>query len=415
MGKTPEFFNVQPVGAALDILKACWTPQARTETLDVRAALGRVLASAPRSPIDLPTFSRSTMDGYAVIAADTFGAAQSLPAYLTRTGSVRMGEAATVEIRRGETVEIHTGGMLPPGADAVVMVERAHSIGDEIEILAPVAPGENVVQIGEDVAIGEDILPAGHKIRPQDIGGLLAVGILTVEVVCSPRVGILSSGDELVTPDENPLPGQIRDVNAYTLAALVENAGGTPVRLGIARDTLADFAEKARAGFVDTDMLVITAGSSVSARDLTREVIAGLGQPGVLQHGLAVKPGKPTILAVCDNKPVIGLPGNPVSALLVAQQIVVPIIRLLLHENPRLTAPVKATLSQNIVSTTGREDSVPVRLINDGDQLIAEPVFGKSNLIFTLVNADGLVHIPLNSNGILAGQTIDVWLFQGSI
>jgi molybdopterin molybdotransferase len=412
MASTSEFFNVQPVQSALAMLLSHWTPSLQTETLDPRQALGRVLAAPSRSPIDLPTFIRSTMDGYAVRAADTFGASQALPAYLKTVGSIAMGEVAALTIAKGQTAEIHTGGMLPPGADSVVMIERTQTIGDdEIEVLAPVAPGENLVQVGEDVAQGEAILPPGHRLRPQDIGGLLAVGILSVEVVIPPRVGILSSGDELVAPEETPTPGQIRDINAHTLAALVQEAGGEPVVLGIARDDLEGFMALAQAGFADCDMLVMTAGSSVSVRDLTREVINGLGEPGVLQHGLAVKPGKPTVLAVCDNKPVIGLPGNPVSALLVARQIVLPIIKHQLGETVSPPGAIKATLASNIASTTGRDDSVPVSLTEKDGEWIAEPVFGKSNLIYTLVNADGLVYVPLNSNGIRAGTVVDVTLF----
>lgn len=407
-----EFFNVQPVEAALETLFAQWTPQARTQTLDPRNTLGRVLAKSPTSPIHLPTFARSTMDGFAVRAADTFGASQSLPAYLMVVGQVAMGVEPTIEVAAAQAVEIHTGAMLPPGADAVVMVEKTQALNDhEIEVLSPVAPGENVVQIGEDVVKGEAILYAGHRIRPQDIGGLLALGIFSVDVVAPPSVGILSCGDELVSPEESPALGQIRDINAHILAALVRQAGGEPVLLGIAHDQLEDFLPRAQAGFRDVDVLVITAGSSVSARDLTAEVINCLGKPGVLQHGLAVKPGKPTILALCENKPVIGLPGNPVSALLVARQIVVPIIRRALGEEPLPNATVHATLASNIASTTGREDSVPVRLVERDSMLLAEPIFGKSNLIYTLVNADGLIHIPLNSNGLRVGTAVEVTLF----
>jgi molybdopterin molybdotransferase len=406
-----EFFNVQPVMAALETLFAQWSPQRRTETIDPRNALGRVLAKSPASPIHLPTFARSTMDGYAVRAADTFGASQSLPSYLTIVGKVAMGVEPTIEVTTAQAVEIHTGAMLPPGTDAVVMVEKTQALNDhELEVLSAVAPGENVVQIGEDVAFGETVLHAGHRIRPQDIGGLLALGILAIDVIVPPTVGILSCGDELIPPEEMPALGQIRDINAYTLAGLVRQTGGEPAVLGIARDQLEDFLPLAQTGFREVDVLVVTAGSSVSARDLTAEVIDSLGKPGVLQHGLAVKPGKPTIVALCDNKPVIGLPGNPVSALLVARQIVVPIIQRALGEAPAPIATVRATLASNIASTTGREDSVPVRLVERDATLFAEPVFGKSNLIYTLVNADGLIHVPLNSNGLRVGTPVEVTL-----
>ncbi len=412
MGTKAEFFNVQPVTSALDNLFQYWAPQPKTEKLDTRQAVGRVLAAAPLSPIDLPTFRRSTMDGYAVRAADTYGASQSLPAYLTCVGTVAMGAEATDDIQPGQAVLIHTGGMLPTSADAVVIIERTQAFAEnEIEVLSPVAPGENVVQIGEDVTRGEVILPAGHRLRPQDIGGLLAVGILSVEVVKPPRVGILSSGDELIAPDEQPAPGQIRDINAYTLAGLVQEAGGEVLLLGIARDEIEHFQTLAQNGFQKCDLLVITAGSSVSTRDLTCEVITGLGKPGILQHGLAVKPGKPTIIAVCDNKPVIGLPGNPVSAFLVARQIVLPLIKRLLNETSRPPASLSAALVSNIPSIAGREDMIPVRITERNGSFIAEPVFGKSNLIYTLVKADGLVHIPLNQTGLKAGTVVEVTLF----
>lgn len=410
-----EFFNVQPVQDALNLVYDHWQPAIKTEILDCRDTVGRVTAAEPRSPLDLPEFRRSTMDGYAVIAKDTFGASQSLPAYLTLVGAVVMGASPDIKIVTGQTVEIHTGGMLPAGADAVVMVEHTQRVSDdEIEVMHPVAPGENVIQEGEDVARDAPILPTGHRIRPQDIGGLLAVGITQVEVSKHPVVGILSCGDELVAPDENPAPGQIRDINAHTLAALVEQAGGEARVLGIARDTLEDYLAMAQAGFAEVDMLVLTAGSSVSTRDLTRQVIDSLGEPGVLQHGLAVRPGKPTILAVCDNKPVIGLPGNPVSAFLVAQQVVVPLIKYALGENLTPTGSITATLTTNVSSATGREDRVPVTLRHTDDDWLAEPVFGKSNLIYTLVNADGYIQIPLNSNGLKAGTSVEVFLFQGS-
>ncbi|MBI5667830.1 MAG: molybdopterin molybdotransferase MoeA [Chloroflexi bacterium] len=249
MSSTPEFFNVQTVQVALALLAGHAVLQPRAVACRVYDALGRVLVTPPVSPTDLPTFVRSTVDGYAVRAEDTFGASQSLPAYLTCVGRVAMGAAAAVAVRPGQTVEIYTGAMLPAGANAVVMVERTQAVTDtEIEVLAPVAPGENLVQIGEDVRQGDAILPAGHRIRPQDIGGLLSVGILEVEVAAAPRVAIVGSGDELVLPEQNPAPGQIRDINSYTLAALLAQAGAEPVIMGIAADTPEALYQLASAG-----------------------------------------------------------------------------------------------------------------------------------------------------------------------
>lgn len=411
MTKTNEFFNVQPVDAALDLLMQHWTPNMRTEELDPRAALGRIVAETPVSNVELPAFRRSSVDGYAVRAADTFGASASLPAYLDLAGSLAMGAAPAITLHVMQAAEIHTGGMLPEGADAVVMIERTQILSRaQIEVLSPVAPGENVIQVGEDVVTGAPILNVGQRIRPQDIGGLLGAGVLRVRVAARPRVGILSSGDELVMPEEEPALGQIRDINAYTLAALVDEAGGEAHVAGIARDRLTDFLALARAAFEQCDLLVVTAGSSVGTRDLTRQVIESLGEPGILQHGLAVKPGKPTLLAVCANKPVIGLPGNPVSAYLVARQLVVPLIKRALGEAEPPQASITARLSANIASATGREDTVPVRLFERDGEVYAEPVFGKSNLIYTLVNADGLLLIPLNSGGLRGGTEVKVVL-----
>ncbi|MEO1666342.1 MAG: gephyrin-like molybdotransferase Glp [Chloroflexota bacterium] len=410
--KTIEFFNVQPVMQALDILFEHITPPHQTEAIPVMQSRGRIIAVPPTSPVNLPEFVRSTMDGYAVRAEDTFGASQSLPAYLEVTAAVKMGEQPTHTLQTGLASSIHTGGMLPDGANAVVMIERTQQVDDtEIEVLAPVAPGENIVQIGEDVAQGDEILSAGHCIRPQDIGGMLAVGVMEVEVEKRPIVVIMGSGDEIVHPGETPAYGQIRDINSYTLAALFEEAGARVNILGTAADTYDDIARMVREGLADADMLVISAGSSVSTRDFTNEAIQAAGKPGVLQHGLAVKPGKPAILAACDGKPVIGLPGNPVSAMLVARQIVIPTLQHLTGETARPSGNIPAKLASNIASTTGREDTIPVRLIEQDNDTVAEPIFGKSNLIFTLINADGLINVPMNSNGLKAGEVVHVTPF----
>ncbi len=407
-----EFFNVQPVAQALETLLVHWQPAPAIEQLDPRAALGRALAQDVRAVADLPAFRRSTVDGYALRAAESFGASPALPALLRVAGELRMGEAAQQTLAPGSALLIHTGGMLPPGADAVIMLERTQPLGKgEIELLAAVAPGENVLQPGEDIARDSLLLAAGQTLRAQEIGGLLAAGVTQVQVRMRPRVAILSSGDELVPPEATPAPGQIRDINAHTLAALVSDADGVPLHCGIARDEFDDYLARAQRGLAAADLLLLTAGSSVSARDLTRAVIEQLGAPGVLQHGLAVRPGKPTLLAVCDGKAVIGLPGNPVSALLVARQLLLPLLRHWSGAAQTRAASVRALLGANLASASGREDTVPVRLRERDGQLVAEPVFGKSGLIFTLVGADGLLQIPLDSGGLRAGTSVEVELF----
>jgi molybdopterin molybdotransferase len=374
------------------------------------------------------------MDGYAVRAADTFGASESLPAFLQVVGEVPMGQAAAVELTTGQAAIVHTGGMIPDSADAVVQIEQTQTVSGnqlsvtsdqspvsnlqspafpfEIEVLKSVAVGQNVLQVGEDVQPGAEILPAGHILRPQDIGGLLALGILTVDVVRRPRVGILATGDEVVAPEESTAPGQIRDINSYTVAGLVEQAGGVAVLGGIVPDNFAALETAAANLLAETDMLVMSAGSSVSVRDMTVQVIDGLGEPGVLLHGVATRPGKPTIVGVVNGKPVLGLPGNPVSAMVQFDMFGVPAIYHLqgVKKVPR-RGLVWAQLSQNIASESGREDYVPARVEDSTEGLRAIPVFGKSNLIYTLVNADGLIKVPLNKGGLLAGEWVQVRLF----
>jgi len=408
-----ELFTVLTPPEAWRRLREHWQPQVVAERIPTQDGLDRVLAAPLVAPHDLPTFPRATVDGYAVRAADTYGASASLPAYLTVVGEVPMGRRADLRLGIGQAVVVHTGGMIPPGADAVVMVEHTQMIDEaNLEVYRPVAVGENVIQVGEDVRAGQMLLPAGHRLRPQDIGGLMALGLTQVEVTRRPRVAILSQGDEVVPPAAEPGPGQVRDINSYTLAALTRRAGGDPLlRWGILPDRLEALQAAARAAHAQAEIVVFTAGSSVSVRDMTARVIGELGAPGILTHGVSVKPGKPTILAVCDGKPVFGLPGNPVSAMVIFQLFVVPAIALLLGTEAPLERRIRARLARNIASQTGREDYVPVRLEQRGGEVWAEPVFGKSNLIYTLVRADGLVRIPLDSNGLSEGETVEVGLF----
>jgi molybdopterin molybdotransferase len=404
-----ELFKVLAPHEAMKRFNEHFHPSVRTQLLATAEALGRVLARQIVSPQDLPEFARSTVDGYAVIAADTYGATPGLPAFLTVVGEVAMGTSAAIAVEMGGAVLVHTGGMIPPGADGVVMIEQTHRVDDEgIEVLKPVAVGENVLQVGEDVHLGELLLEAGHLMRPQDIGGLLALGIVEVGVAASPRVAIVSTGDEVVPPDQQPEMGQVRDVNSYALAAQVLAAGGQPILMGIAPDERDAVERMARDAFARADMVLFSAGSSVSYRDMTAEVIQALGEPGVLVHGVSIKPGKPTILAVCNQKPVFGLPGNPVSAMVIFDLFVKPTIRRMMGAEETRAHTVMARLARNIASKTGREDYVQVRLEERDGEMWATPVLGKSNLIYTLVRADGTVRVDLDSNGIAAGEWVEV-------
>jgi molybdopterin molybdotransferase len=413
VGAPKELFNVLTPRDAFAKLEPYLHGPRATERVRTEDALGRVLAQELHSPSSLPTFRRSTMDGFAVRAADTFGACEGLPAYLTVIDEVLMGRPAGRDPKLGEAVRIATGGMVPDGADAVVMVEYTQDVDDTtIEVLRPVAPGEHIIQIGEDVQTGDHLLPAGHLLRPQDIGGLLALGI--VEVTASPRlrVGIISGGDEIVAPDAEPGPGQIRDVNSYTIAAMVERAGHSPVRMGIVEDVYESLERAARDGLEQVDVLILSAGSSVSTRDMTAQVIGALGTPGVLVHGVSLKPGKPTILAMVGDKPVFGLPGNPVSCMVTFDLFVAPTLhRLAGRPAGEHRQALAARLTRNVASAPGREDYFQVQVEQRHDGLWAEPVFGKSNLIYTLVKADGMVRIDLDTSGLTEGQWVQVILF----
>jgi molybdopterin molybdotransferase len=350
------------------------------------------------------------MDGYSVRAGDTFGATESLPAMLEVVGEVPTGQTPGVKLGQGEAALAFTGGMLAEGADAVVMVERTQWADEtSIEVLRAVAPGENVIQVGEDIGDGDLILPHGHRLRPQDIGGLLALGLTAVEVLDRPRVAIVSTGDELVPPADTPSEGQIRDVNTYTIGARVTQCGGVVTSTALVTDELGPQLDAARRALDSADILVFSAGSSLSALDMTARVFASLGDPGVLAHGISIRPGKPTIVAAADGKPLLGLPGNPVSALVVFDLLVGPAIRRMagLADAP-VVATFRATLGRDVPSVAGREDHVPVRLLYENGTVVAEPVFGKSNLIFTLVNSDGIVTVPLNEGGLYAGDEVEV-------
>lgn len=407
-----EFLSLLSPPEALQRFRSAWTLAPTTERIATPDALGRVLLEDIRAADPLPPFNRSTVDGYALRARDTHGAGESLPAYLTLAGEVPMGRAAGLALGPGSCAVIHTGGMLPEGADAVVMVEHTRlAPTGEVEVFRPAAVGENVLLEGEDVKTGEVVIQSGTRLRPAEIGGLMALGITAIDVARRPAIGILSSGDEVVSPETVPGPGQVRDVNSYALQALVQEAGGSAVLFGILPDQPAAFRTAARAALDQCDAVVFTAGSSISVRDFTAQAIDELGPPGVLVHGVSVRPGKPTILAVCDGKPVIGLPGNPVSALVIAGLFLRPVIEAGLGvRRRRPAAMVPARLTTNLPSQAGREDWVPVRLVPEGGGFQADPVFGKSNLIFTLARADGLVCIPAAATGLAAGAEVQVEL-----
>ncbi|MFL7813184.1 MAG: gephyrin-like molybdotransferase Glp [Anaerolineales bacterium] len=411
----PEFLSLVTPQEALDKLFNLVVPEVKGEEITTDQALGRVTVYDILSPQDLPDFRRSTVDGYAVAAKDTNGASESLPAYLMLAGEVAMGQPAGMRLSPTQCALIHTGGMLPENADAVVMLEDTQRLeSGEIEVYRPAAPGQNLIEIGEDVTAGDVVIPRGTRLGPAEVGGLMALGITSLAAAVPPVVGIISSGDEVISPYQVPAPGQVRDINSYTLAALIQKLGGRAVHYGIIPDSRSDLRGALTKGLQECDHLIVTAGSSASARDLTAEIMNEMGSPGVLVHGLHIKPGKPTILALAGRQVMIGLPGNPVSALVIAQVLVKPIIdRFLGREGNGPLAAVEAKMTVNISSQAGREDWIPVRITTSpSGECQAEPVYGRSNLIFVLVRADGLVRIPPAVTGLEAGSTVTVHLMD---
>lgn len=388
-----------------------------SESIPIDEAYSRVLASDVVSAEDLPGFDRSTMDGYAVAAADTFGASDTLPVYLEIKGQVAMGEAPNLSIARGETATIPTGGMLPAGADAIVMFEYTSRIDDAtVEIMKSVSPGEHVIRADEDVKKGQTVLVKGRRLRPQDIGALAGLGILEAEVHRKPVVAIIGTGDEIVPPDRPVSTGMVRDINSSNLAGLVQGCHAIPVRKGIVRDDLETLGNVVREALSASDMVLITGGSSVGTRDYTAKVIDELGEPGVLFHGVAMKPGKPLIAGLVDGKPLFGMPGHPAAITVSFDNFVDPLLRRLSGEKARPHLPDRRTLiarfGRNLASTAGREEHVRVAIQDRDGALWAVPILGKSGLVSTLVNADGVIVIPMNKTGLYEGEEVEVRLFE---
>ncbi len=403
-----EFRQVISVEEAKAMVRKHWFNKDIEEVCLIDAA-GRTLAERLFAAEDVPGFDRSSMDGFAVRAADTFMSSETSPSCLEICGEVLVGKEAPGKLVPGKAVKISTGAMLPPAADAVVKVEQTEVVEDRrVYIYKPVAPFENVIRRGEDISKGEEILPRGHLLRPQDIGFLASQGILRVPVFALPRVGVVTTGNEVVPPEEKPLPGQVRDINSYTLFTLIKNNGGLPELYGIVPDDRV-LLRKAVLDLLETsDLVLLSGGSSVGMQDLTVNVLEEVGGSGaILFHGISVSPGKPTVCSLIKDKLVIGLPGHPVSAITVFNILVSPLLR-----TPKIKErSVKAFLSENSPASFGRDTYVRVRVYQKNDCLWAEPVKGKSGTISTLVRADGEFIIPAGKEGFPAGTPVEVQLF----
>ena len=408
------FFKVLAPQEALRLLLA--VESVGTELVPTIKARARVLAEDLYSAVDLPHFHRAAMDGYAVKAKDTFGASQSLPAYLKLAGVVEMGREATQALNWGEAIRISTGGMMPPQADAVVMVEYTDETdAGLVEIHRGVSPWQNVIQIGDDIKQGELVFRRGRRLKAHDLGALTGVGISSVPVYKRPRVGLISTGDEIVDADTEPRPGQVRNINQHSLAGLIEECGAELKDWGVIADDRNELTRAIGEALEWGDLVLLSGGSSMGAKDIALETILSFPNSEFIFHGISIAPGKPTIFARACGKPIMGLPGYPVSALVIFDLFGAPLIRRLGGESAdalqRFTRTVRARLKTNIASQLGREDYVRVTLERQSDRLIATPLPSKSGAIFTLVKADGMVRIEMNQDGLEQGEEVEVILF----
>jgi molybdopterin molybdotransferase len=413
-----HFFNVKTLEEVSSLVEKF--PAVGREIIDVADACSRILAVDLTAGRDLPGFRRATMDGYAVHAASTYGASESSPAWLELAGSIRMGDVPDFELAPGQAAPISTGGMLPKGANSVVMVEHTEAVDEgSVEIYKSVAPLQNVIDAAEDFARDQTVLADGTFIRPQEAGLAAGLGFSKLEVYQVPRVGIISTGDEIIPITQEPVPGKIRDINSYTLAGFIEEAHALPIRYGIIKDNPAALKKACEQALGECDMVLISGGSSVGTRDYTVEVLSSLADTEVLVHGMSVSPGKPTILAKSANKPVWGLPGQVVSAMVVVKIIVIPFLqRLQGYKAPVRQIRIPAKLTRNVASAQGRRDFVRVMLENSPLEkcplepgplrMLARPVLGKSGLIRTMIYADGLLEIGEHVEGLEKDTLVDI-------
>ncbi len=379
--------------------------ETKTENLNISDCLGRVLAKEIVSAENIPPFNRSTVDGYAVLSSDTFGASESIPSMLSLKGEILMGEEAKASVSSGECIKISTGGMLPEGADSVVMVEHTEKMIDETcLVFKAVSPFQNVTKTGDDVRIGQTVIKKGTVITSKHIGILCALGIKEVECVKKIKVGIISSGDEIVPIEESVPAGKIRDINSHFLAALMRENGYDAIEYGIAGDNFIELYNALQKAADECDVVLISGGSSAGSKDMTAAVIEKNGQ--VFFHGIAVKPGKPTIFGKVKDKAVFGLPGHPAAAYLIAKTVVMNLLRYC-NKETQDTLTVTAEITESISSNHGREEFIPVILENTK----AQPLFFKSGLVSLLSLADGYVIIPRNREGLFKDEKVTVNLF----
>jgi len=384
------------------------------EEIMLLEAYNRVLAKDATAKLGIPPFNRSIVDGYAVKAADTFGADENKPARLKLCGTANAGELTRISVTRGMAVEIVTGAPIPEGADAVIMVEHTERKKNDLHVYNAAAKDENIMKAGADIKKGEKILKAGRLLHSREIGVLAALGIAKVNVYAIPRVAILSTGAEVTEPGERLPPGKIYDINAYSLAAAVLESGGKPIYLGVFPDDMSELQKALKQALTSADMVVTSGGVSVGPKDVMPQALDSLGKLGVIVCGIAIKPGKPATVALIDNKLIFSLPGHPTSALLVFHLLARPIIERMAGKEAEKNLRVKALMAMRIFPAKGRRTFIMVRLNRDkSNRLVAEPVpTGLSGAITTLAKADGFVEIAENQQYIDVDEEVVVQLFK---
>lgn len=413
----PQFLKVKTAREVLALIEKL--PPLPSECVPLYAAAGRVSAVQVRAPEPVPHFDRAVMDGYAVRARDTFGASETLPALLETADEIQMGEVPVQDLKPGMAIGIPTGGMLPRGADAVVMVEYTQLLDEKtVEVTRPAAPGDNILRRSEDIEEGEELFAPGRRFRAQDVGVLAALGITEARVIQRPRVAIFSTGDEVVPVEARDLPpGKIRDINSYTLSSHVRESGANVGTFSIVPDQLETLVAVCRKAMEDHDVIMLSGGSSVGARDYTLRILDAFPDSELLVHGIAIRPGKPAILGRIGHKLFWGLPGQPMSALMICQAFVMPSLAALegmdVADLRRRERQIPAVLSRQLPSVQGRTDYIPVVLCRDVTPRVATPLFGKSAMISILARADGYVVIPEHVEGLESGADVDVHLFAG--
>lgn len=406
-------FDVKSVNDVVEIINSNFSGyKLQSETVHIKDAVGRITAIDVLSNEDIPGFNRSSVDGYAVISSDTFGTSDSMPAQLQLVGEVKMGEKPKISIAKGQAVYVPTGGELPENADAMVMIEYTENFNDGfVYINKASAPGNSMVYKGDDTKSGNVIIKSDRMLRAQDIGALAAMGYVNIPVKRRIKVGIISTGDEIIDITEKPTGSKVRDINSYSLYAGVASFGCEPILYGVINDDFDKIRRTVEEALLACDVILMSGGSSVGFKDETYKVINSLGEPGVLVHGIAVKPGKPTIIGKIRDKAVIGLPGHPASAFMIFKFVVCGIFDIMNGAVDKYVRTVSCEMKYNYPSNTGREEFLPVKLEESSGKVFANPVFGKSGLITILTSADGYVHISRGSEGITAGGKVEVVLF----